>query len=176
MIAKGVPATALLDLEHRAAEVHSLVDALERHRAPDHTALWAMVETPSAILDVREIAAHWRVAVLVMGTNDLARETGASPGSVKSWLSRGRAALAEVLAGDDFTVEQVWEVLSDGWLYALWVVGASRMREVDHGWPQPGARLHHSVGSWPLLLDDVTESLQCVPGSRLVLDALTMAL
>ena len=36
--------------------------------------IWAMVETPSAIFDVRAIASHWRVAVLVMGTNDLARE------------------------------------------------------------------------------------------------------
>ena len=42
--------------------------------------------------------------------------------------------------------EKVWEVLSDGWLYPLWVVGASRMRAVDEHWPALGARLHHSVG------------------------------
>ena len=41
--------------------------------APD-TMIWAMVETPTAIFDVRAIAAHPRVAVLVMGTNDLAKE------------------------------------------------------------------------------------------------------
>jgi len=69
------------------------------------------------------------------------------------------------------TPEQVWEVLSDGWLYPLWVVGASRMREVDDGWPAPETRLHHSVGSWPLLIDDVTESIESVPGTRLVLHA-----
>ena len=69
------------------------------------------------------------------------------------------------------TPEQVWEVLSDGWLYPLWVVGASRMREVDDEWPAPGARLHHSVGSWPLLLDDETESIESVPSTRLVLHA-----
>jgi hypothetical protein len=57
------------------------------------------------------------------------------------------------------TPEQVWEVLCDGWLYPLWVVGASRMREVDDGWPAVGTRLHHSVGTWPLLLDDVTETV-----------------
>jgi hypothetical protein len=51
----------------------------------------------------------------------------------------------------------VWEVLSDGWLYPVWVVGASRMREVDVTWPDVGSRLHHSVGAWPLLLDDTTE-------------------
>src|ERR1043165_7866722 len=54
----------------------------------------------------------------------------------------------------DATPDQVWSVLADGWLYPLWVVGASRMREVDDEWPEPGARLHHSVGTWPLLIDD----------------------
>jgi uncharacterized protein YndB with AHSA1/START domain len=66
---------------------------------------------------------------------------------------------------------QVWEVLADGWLYPLWVVGASRMREVDDAWPQPGARLHHSVGTWPLLLDDETESIECRVESLLKLHA-----
>ena len=69
------------------------------------------------------------------------------------------------------TPEQVWEVLADGWLYALFVVGASRMREVDDTWPEVGAQLHHSAGSWPLLLDDTTEVLECDPGVRLVLQA-----
>lgn len=54
------------------------------------------------------------------------------------------------------TPEQVWEVLADGWLYPLWVVGATRMRAVDDHWPAPGARLHHSVGVWPAVLDDTT--------------------
>ncbi len=69
------------------------------------------------------------------------------------------------------TPEDVWSVLSDGWLYPLWVVGASRMREVDDQWPEPGARLHHSVGSWPLLVDDLTEVVEMSPGVLLVLDA-----
>lgn len=66
---------------------------------------------------------------------------------------------------------QVWEVLSDGWLYPLWVVGASRMREVDDTWPAAGARLHHSVGVWPALLDDTTEVLENRSGSMLRLRA-----
>ena len=69
------------------------------------------------------------------------------------------------------TPEQVWEVLSDGWLYPLWVVGASRMREVDDTWPQVGSRLHHSVGTWPLLLDDKSEVLEAQPGALLKLRA-----
>jgi len=51
------------------------------------------------------------------------------------------------------------------------VVGASRMRAVDDHWPAQGAALHHSVGAWPLLLDDTTEVLEAVPGVRLVLRA-----
>jgi len=67
--------------------------------------------------------------------------------------------------------EAVWEVLADGWLYTGWVVGASRMRAVDPTWPVPDARLHHSVGGWPLLLDDTTSVLEADPGRELVLKA-----
>src|SRR4051812_39441667 len=69
------------------------------------------------------------------------------------------------------TPQQVWDVLADGWLYPLWVVGASRMREVDDEWPAVGAKLHHSVGSWPLLIDDETEVIDVVPGSTVTLHA-----
>lgn len=69
------------------------------------------------------------------------------------------------------TPDQVWEVLADGWLYPLFVVGASRMREVDAGWPAVGTRLHHSVGTWPLLVDDTTEVLALDEGRHLRLEA-----
>jgi len=67
--------------------------------------------------------------------------------------------------------EVVWSVLADGWSYAGWVVGASRIREVDRNWPQTGSRIHHSVGAWPLLLDDITEVLAAQEGSSLLLRA-----
>jgi (3S)-malyl-CoA thioesterase len=38
--------------------------------------LWAMMETPKAMLAAAEIAAHPRLAGMVMGTNDLAKELG----------------------------------------------------------------------------------------------------
>lgn len=69
------------------------------------------------------------------------------------------------------SAEAIWEVLADGWLYPLWVVGASRMRDVDGHWPEVGARLHHSVGVWPLLVDDETEVLEVIPGKVLTLHA-----
>jgi uncharacterized protein YndB with AHSA1/START domain len=69
------------------------------------------------------------------------------------------------------TPAQVFAVLSDGWLYPSWVVGASRIRAVDKNWPEVGSRLHHSFGVWPLVVDDSTEVLECEPGRRLVLQA-----
>lgn len=56
--------------------------------------------------------------------------------------------------------DEVWRVLADGWLYPLFVVGASRMRDVDDEWPEVGAELHHSVGAWPMLIDDTTTVLE----------------
>jgi len=65
----------------------------------------------------------------------------------------------------------VWAVLSEGWFYASWVVGASRVRAVSPDWPAAGAVLHHSVGTWPLLLDDTTRVVSATPASELVLQA-----
>jgi hypothetical protein len=67
--------------------------------------------------------------------------------------------------------EAVWAVLADGWSYATWVVGASRIREVDRNWPHVGARVLHSVGLWPLLLNDHTEVVSETPNRELVLAA-----
>lgn len=69
------------------------------------------------------------------------------------------------------TPADVWEVLADGWLYPLWVVGATRMREVEPAWPDVGSRLFHSVGAWPLTIDDSTSVVACEPGRRLELRA-----
>ncbi len=67
--------------------------------------------------------------------------------------------------------EKVWAVLADGWSYAGWVVGATHVRDVDLGWPAVGARIHHSVGPWPLVLNDTTEVLNCVAPRLIELDA-----
>lgn len=48
---------------------------------PEATRIWAMIETPTAIFDCRAIAGHSRVDVLVIGTNDLARELFAQLGA-----------------------------------------------------------------------------------------------
>ena len=68
----------------------------------------------------------------------------------------------------DCTPDDVFRVLGNGWLYPTWVVGASRMRDVDDAWPGPGAELHHSFGVWPALLDDTTQMKEWDPPHRAV--------
>jgi len=91
-----------------AEQVRSLAAALEEAGAPDHTKLWAMVETPEAIFNARDLAAaSERLTALVLGTNDLVKELYAEhvPGrapilpSLHTVLLAGRAAGIAVLDG-----------------------------------------------------------------------------
>ncbi|HET6937994.1 MAG TPA: CoA ester lyase, partial [Nocardioides sp.] len=106
--AKAGPDAVVVPKVNSAAEVHRLVDALERAGAPDHTTLWAMVETPLAILDALSIArSSERLSAFVLGTNDLVKELYAEhvPGrapilpSLHQALLAGRAAGIAVLDG-----------------------------------------------------------------------------
>jgi len=55
--------------------VLELVDTMQRHATPRRTKLWAMLETPYAMLHAEEICgASERLTVLVVGTNDLVKE------------------------------------------------------------------------------------------------------
>jgi hypothetical protein len=93
-----------------------------------------------------------------------ARETRTRSGPLS-----GGMAVVERRVG--CAAEVVVEVLEDGWLYAGWVVGASRIREVDAHWPEPGAAIHHSAGVWPFVLNDKTVSRRWDPRGRLELQA-----
>ena len=67
------PAAVVVPKVNSVAEVHALERALAH--APDHTKIWAMIETPVAVLHAADIAAASdRLTVLVLGTNDLAKE------------------------------------------------------------------------------------------------------
>jgi hypothetical protein len=66
----------------------------------------------------------------------------------------------------------VFDVLAKGWVYPSWVVGASRMRDVDEGWPRPGTNIHHSFCAWPMLLDDTTSMLEWDPPRHALIKAL----
>jgi citrate lyase subunit beta / citryl-CoA lyase len=86
-------------------EVSAILDAAG---APASLSIWAMIETPTAIFDVRAIAAHPRVSVLVMGTNDLARE-------LRSSLSAaGRHPLVPHLATALAAAREAGKVILDG--------------------------------------------------------------
>lgn len=65
--------------------------------------------------------------------------------------------------------ENVFDVIADGWLFPTWVVGASRMRDVDEAWPAVGSRLQHSFGVWPALIDDETTMIEWDPPRRAVM-------
>jgi len=58
-----------------AAEVTHVVALLDAAGAPSTMAVWAMMETPKGILRAEEIAgSHPRLALFVMGTNDLVKD------------------------------------------------------------------------------------------------------
>jgi citrate lyase subunit beta/citryl-CoA lyase len=69
--------------------------------------IWPMIETPTAVFDVRDIAAHPRVRVLVMGTNDLAKE-------LRAPLVPGRHPLVPHLATAILAAREAGAVILDG--------------------------------------------------------------
>ena len=78
-IAACGPAAVVVPKVDSADAVHAIEKALEAGGAPERTRIWAMLETPVAVLHAEEVAsASERVSVLVMGTNDLAKELQAA--------------------------------------------------------------------------------------------------
>jgi citrate lyase subunit beta/citryl-CoA lyase len=96
-----IPKVATLD------QLDDVSAALDAAGAPTAMRIWAMIETPTAILDVRALAAHERVAVLVMGTNDLARE-------LRAGLVPGRHPLLAHLAVAILAAREAGTVILDG--------------------------------------------------------------
>lgn len=92
-----------IDGADQVTEVVARLDAAGGSRI----AVWPMIETPSAIFAVREIAAHPRVAVLVMGTNDLAKE-------LRAPLVPGRHPLVPHLATAVLAAREANRVILDG--------------------------------------------------------------
>jgi citrate lyase subunit beta/citryl-CoA lyase len=86
-------------------DVAARLDAAGAHA--DMT-IWAMIEHPTAIFDARRLAEHWRVNVLVMGTNDLARELRSSLGAA------GRHPLVPHLANALAAAREADKVILDG--------------------------------------------------------------
>jgi citrate lyase subunit beta / citryl-CoA lyase len=85
-----------------AETVRTLAAAFDAYGAPAHTALWAMIETPGAVLRSWEIAdASDRLTVLVLGTNDLVKELDVEhvPGRLPLQTALGLVVLGAKAAG-----------------------------------------------------------------------------
>ncbi|MCW2845146.1 MAG: malyl-CoA thiolesterase [Nocardioides sp.] len=100
--AQAGPDAIVVPKVNSADAVRSLVAAMEKAGAPDHTTLWAMLESPYAMLHAEEIAgASERLTVLVLGTNDLVKELYAEhvPGRQPLLVGLGLALLAARATG-----------------------------------------------------------------------------
>jgi citrate lyase subunit beta/citryl-CoA lyase len=80
--AAAAPDAILLPKPGTGADIVRATEALAHAGAPDKTRLWAMIETPLAILNVADIASASqrqgaRLACFVLGLNDLVKETRA---------------------------------------------------------------------------------------------------
>ncbi len=96
------PAAVVVPKVGSGADVLGIEQALRAANAPEDTRIWAMLETPAAVLGATEIAAaSGRLSVLVMGTNDLASELYAelAPGRSTLQTSLGMCLLAARAAG-----------------------------------------------------------------------------
>jgi citrate lyase subunit beta/citryl-CoA lyase len=98
VVVPKVDSSAYLD------EVSSRLDAAG---APAEMTIWAMVETPTAIIEIRSIAGFDRVNVLVMGTNDLVKE-------LRCAMAPGRAPLVPHLATAVLGAREAGKVILDG--------------------------------------------------------------
>ncbi len=90
------PDAILFPKPNDGQDIQRAADAMRRAGAPETTKLWAMVETPLAILNIRDLAAAARhagspLAGLVLGTNDLVKDTRAGLDAHRTaalyWLS-----------------------------------------------------------------------------------------
>ncbi len=106
-IAASTAAAVVVPKVSSVAYLDEVAAQLDAAGAPRSMTVWAMVETPTAIFDARAIAAHPRVSVLVMGTNDLARE-------LRLPLAAGRRALLPHLATAVLAAREAGKAILDG--------------------------------------------------------------
>jgi citrate lyase subunit beta/citryl-CoA lyase len=100
-VAKARPDAVLVPKVSAPGHLEDIAERLVDIGADHHIRVWAMMETPLAMLNARDIAAtakdvETRLACFVMGTNDLAKETHARmvPGRapMRPWLATCIAA------------------------------------------------------------------------------------
>ncbi|MBT5553505.1 MAG: CoA ester lyase [Ilumatobacter sp.] len=101
------PSAVVIPKVDTVEQVDAVSAQLDAAGASESTLIWPMIETPTAMFNVRSIAAHPRVAVLVMGTNDLAKE-------LRSPIVAGRHPLVPHLATALLAAREAGKVILDG--------------------------------------------------------------
>lgn len=101
------PSAVVIPKVDTVEQVDAVSARLDAAGASADTKIWPMIETPTAMYNVRAIAAHPRVAVLVMGTNDLAKE-------LRSPIVAGRHPLVPHLAAALLAARESGKVILDG--------------------------------------------------------------
>ncbi|MET0143800.1 MAG: CoA ester lyase [Ilumatobacteraceae bacterium] len=100
------PSAVVIPKVDSTADLDAVASALDAAGGAS-TAIWAMIETPTAIFDIRAIAAHERVTVLVLGTNDLAKE-------LRAPLLKNRWNLLSYMATAVLGAREAGKVVLDG--------------------------------------------------------------
>jgi citrate lyase subunit beta/citryl-CoA lyase len=113
------PDAILMPKVSSPAVLESIANHLEAVDAPPEIKVWAMIETPAAILNIQKIAAarrdpRTRLTCFVLGTNDLAKDTWAQlvPGRVPMlpWMM---FTLAAARAEGLTILDGVWNDIAD---------------------------------------------------------------
>jgi citrate lyase subunit beta/citryl-CoA lyase len=105
--ASAKPSAVVIPKVDSVEQLNSISAQLDAAQASEDLTIWPMIETPKAMYNVREIAAHPRVAALVMGTNDLAKE-------LRSPIVAGRHPLVAHLATALLAAREAGKVILDG--------------------------------------------------------------
>ncbi|MEM6477897.1 MAG: CoA ester lyase [Pseudomonadota bacterium] len=100
-VATIAPQAILLPKVGSAEDITRVATLLDAVPGAQNTELWAMIETPQGILNAADIAKAPRMAGMIMGTNDLAKDLGtrARPDRAPLLTSLSFALLAARAAG-----------------------------------------------------------------------------
>jgi len=115
--ARARPDGVLAPKVETGEQVEQLDDALTEAGLSDEAALWVMIETPRAILNIAEIAAArraTRLSCFVLGLNDLAKETRARPGAARApFFAALSLAVAAARAENLWAIDGVYNDIAD---------------------------------------------------------------
>ena len=112
--ASAAPAAVVIPKVDGPEYLDRVSSLLDEGGAPASTRIWAMVETPSGLLEVDQIARHERMEVMVMGTNDMAKELRATiTPDRQALLPHLARCLVSVRAADKGILDGVYNDIQD---------------------------------------------------------------